>query len=203
MGFFVVFHGSSASPTLEGIKSHRMDLWYPQPNEGSPKKSQWKIYGCWTKNRCYFLHPPNHPFVVHRVFHEIFNPSILDTPIFGLTPIWTQKITLKGKGGYVKVFFSGGYTWTGSGYESEVSCAVRSTMVNLPMMGFRSHDTENDLTGSGRRIHLNYTLPETNSKSTWKWMVGILVSHWDGLFSGAMLVLGRVLVSIFLVVYKL
>ena len=27
---------------------------------------------------------------------------------------------------------------------------------------------------------------------TRKWMVGILVSFWDGLFSGAMLVLGRV-----------
>ena len=27
---------------------------------------------------------------------------------------------------------------------------------------------------------------------TWKWMVGILVSFWDGLFSGAMLVLGGV-----------
>ena len=27
---------------------------------------------------------------------------------------------------------------------------------------------------------------------TWKWMVGILVSFWDGLFSGAMLVLGSV-----------
>ncbi len=26
----------------------------------------------------------------------------------------------------------------------------------------------------------------------WKWMVGILVSYWDGLFSGAMLVSGRV-----------
>ena len=27
--------------------------------------------------------------------------------------------------------------------------------------------------------------PYTNSKSTWKWMVGILVSLWDDLFSGA------------------
>ena len=27
---------------------------------------------------------------------------------------------------------------------------------------------------------------------TWKWVVGILVSFWDGLFSGAMLVSGRV-----------
>ena len=27
---------------------------------------------------------------------------------------------------------------------------------------------------------------------TWKWMVGILVSFWEGLFSGAMLVSGRV-----------
>ena len=41
-----------------------------------------------------------------------------------------------------------------------------------------------------------FTLPETNSKSTWKWMVGILVSLWDGLFSGAMLVLGRVSLSL-------
>ena len=30
-----------------------------------------------------------------------------------------------------------------------------------------------------------YTLPETNI--TWKMMVGIHVSFWDGLFSGAML----------------
>ncbi len=29
------------------------------------------------------------------------------------------------------------------------------------------------------------TLPETNSKRPWKWMVGSLVSFWDGLFSGA------------------
>ena len=34
------------------------------------------------------------------------------------------------------------------------------------------------------------TLPETNSKSTWKWMVGKLLSFWDGLFSGAMLNFG-------------
>ncbi len=38
------------------------------------------------------------------------------------------------------------------------------------------------------------TLPVTNSKSPWKWMVGILLSYWDGLFSGAnlLLVSGRV-----------
>ena len=29
------------------------------------------------------------------------------------------------------------------------------------------------------------TLPETNSKSPWKWMVGKLLFFWDGLFSGA------------------
>ena len=29
------------------------------------------------------------------------------------------------------------------------------------------------------------TLPKTNSKSHWKWMVGIRVSFWYGLFSGA------------------
>ena len=29
------------------------------------------------------------------------------------------------------------------------------------------------------------TLPKTNSKSPWKWMVGILVSVWEGPFSGA------------------
>ena len=33
------------------------------------------------------------------------------------------------------------------------------------------------------------TLPKTN----WKWMVGIVLSYWGGLFSGAMLVSGRVL----------
>ena len=32
------------------------------------------------------------------------------------------------------------------------------------------------------------TFPETKSKSTRKWMVGILVSFWDGPFSGAMAV---------------
>ncbi len=31
---------------------------------------------------------------------------------------------------------------------------------------------------------------------TWKWMVGILVSFWDGLFSGAILVLGSVSAAI-------
>ena len=40
-----------------------------------------------------------------------------------------------------------------------------------------------------------YTLPETNiaPENGWLEYVGILVSFWDGLFSGAMLVLGRVL----------
>ena len=37
------------------------------------------------------------------------------------------------------------------------------------------------------------TLPETNSKSTWKWMVGILGPY--GLFSGVMLVLVSVRIS--------
>ena len=40
------------------------------------------------------------------------------------------------------------------------------------------------------------TLPETNSKRPWKLMVGILVSFWGGLFSGAMLVSGRVLLRL-------
>ena len=35
------------------------------------------------------------------------------------------------------------------------------------------------------------TLPKTNVAPE-KWMIGILVSFWDGLFSGAMLVLGSV-----------
>ena len=39
--------------------------------------------------------------------------------------------------------------------------------------------------------HQSSTLPETNSLHL-KWMVGILVSFWDGQFSGAMLVSGRV-----------
>ena len=39
------------------------------------------------------------------------------------------------------------------------------------------------------------TLPETKH-STWKWMVGILVSLWDGLCSGAMLVSVRVFIVI-------
>ncbi len=34
--------------------------------------------------------------------------------------------------------------------------------------------------------------PPWNHHSTWKMMVGILVSFWDGLFSGAMLVSGSV-----------
>ena len=37
--------------------------------------------------------------------------------------------------------------------------------------------------------------PPWNYHSTWKCMVGILISFWDGLFSGAMLVSGRVLPS--------
>ena len=36
------------------------------------------------------------------------------------------------------------------------------------------------------------TLPETNRKSPWKWMVRRLLSFWEGPFSGTMLVLGRV-----------
>ena len=35
-------------------------------------------------------------------------------------------------------------------------------------------------------------IPETNIYSPWKWMVGIIVLFGDSLFSGAMLVLGRV-----------
>ncbi len=38
--------------------------------------------------------------------------------------------------------------------------------------------------------HMLY--PRKLTVLTWKWMVGILVSFWDGLFSGAMLVLGSV-----------
>ena len=38
---------------------------------------------------------------------------------------------------------------------------------------------------------MNY--PSWNLHSSWKWMVGRLVSFWDGPFSGAMLVLGRVI----------
>ncbi len=37
-----------------------------------------------------------------------------------------------------------------------------------------------------------YIIPETNDKSPWKMMVGRLLSYWEGLFSGAMLVSGRV-----------
>ena len=39
------------------------------------------------------------------------------------------------------------------------------------------------------------TLPETNGKSAWKWMVGILLSYWGGLyvFRGDVLVSGRVI----------
>ena len=39
---------------------------------------------------------------------------------------------------------------------------------------------------------IDETFPETNIFAPWKWMVGILLSFWDGLFSGAMLVSGRV-----------
>ena len=41
------------------------------------------------------------------------------------------------------------------------------------------------------RMGQGSTLPETNSLHL-KSMVGILISFWDGLFSGAMLVLGSV-----------
>ena len=40
------------------------------------------------------------------------------------------------------------------------------------------------------------TLPETNIAPE-KWMIGILLSFWEGLFSGAMLVSGRVVVDYF------
>ena len=43
-------------------------------------------------------------------------------------------------------------------------------------------------------FHCDARIPSL--KLTWppkKWMVGILVSVWDGLFSGAMLVSGRVM----------
>ena len=39
------------------------------------------------------------------------------------------------------------------------------------------------------------TLPEPNSKSTWKWMVGRLLSYWEGNFSGATLNFGGVTVT--------
>ena len=51
-----------------------------------------------------------------------------------------------------------------------------------------------------------HTLPETNIApySTWKMMVGwILVSFWDGLPSGAMLVSGSVYIVIFHVQYRI
>ena len=40
-----------------------------------------------------------------------------------------------------------------------------------------------------------YTLLETNM-APGKWMVGMLVSFWDSLFSGAMLVSGRVCIGL-------
>ena len=47
--------------------------------------------------------------------------------------------------------------------------------------------------GHGTKLLLWDTLPETNSSPLKKkWMVGILLSYWKGLFSGAMLVSGRV-----------
>ena len=42
------------------------------------------------------------------------------------------------------------------------------------------------------RNFLFVTLPESKSKSTWKWMVGRILFIWDGLFSGTMLVWGSV-----------
>ncbi len=40
----------------------------------------------------------------------------------------------------------------------------------------------------------NPTFPETNIAPE-KWMVGILLSYWEGNFSGAMLNFGRVLIT--------
>ena len=44
---------------------------------------------------------------------------------------------------------------------------------------------------SSTSFRTSYYLP-WNQRSTWTWMIGILVSYWDGLFSGAMLVSGGV-----------
>ena len=42
-------------------------------------------------------------------------------------------------------------------------------------------------------LHSDISLPSLKlTACTWKWMVGILVSFWDGVFSGAMLVSGSV-----------
>ena len=49
--------------------------------------------------------------------------------------------------------------------------------------------------GGNYQIRL-FVYPPWNEHGTRKWMVGILVSFWDGLFSGAMLVSGRVSLSV-------
>ncbi len=60
-------HGSPVDLTFDG-------WWSFQPRCGA---KCW--YGCWTKNRGFYI--PNHPFV-HRVFHEINHP-FWGTFIFG------------------------------------------------------------------------------------------------------------------------
>ncbi len=60
-----------------------------------------------------------------------------------------------------------------------------------------SHD-KGTLQSNTPYIWLSWITPEKiiyppwNWHSPWKWMVGILLSYWGGLFSGAMLVSGRV-----------
>ena len=56
----------------------------------------------------------------------------------------------------------------------------RTAMQKASATGFKG---ANSVPSSWRIIP--FPLYETNSKSTWKWMVGRLCSLWEGLFSGA------------------
>ena len=74
-------------------------------------------------------------------------------------------------------------TWQPAHMEHAKCTAVR-TKVHIQQN--HSACTDEALTCDPRkRVH-------SRPPDPWKWMVGILVSFWDGLFSGAMLVSGRV-----------
>ena len=129
-----------------------------------------------------FLETPIH---FNRVFH--YKPSILGYPYF-----WFNTHFLKKK------------TWNhhlDDDHHCSCSCHLTNPMLTskgavykeplkLPNAHVHGRSTPHCLDKS--KLNQILQIPETNIYSPWKWMVGIIVSFWDGLFSGAMLVLGRV-----------
>ena len=83
------------------------------------------------------------------------------------------------------------------GYRVSSYNVISQVVLQLPSGRFNGYDKKKlrprKAVGKGPSFGNNWICyPPWNWHSPWKWLVGILVSFWDGLFSGAMFVWGSV-----------